>query len=330
MTVEGEFFGGEDPSRPDGLGPPDESRAGMSQSIAERPSFVALLRAGMRSLRRFPGLIAVLYVVQLALSTAAWLAMTLLLVWTFGARPLFDRAMDGDLAALVTCLTDPDGANALAGTVGIGIAAVLLYGLVSWYLTAGLIAVFLDAPSRGREVARWFGAAGTANFFPFLRLSLWSTVPYAVVMLALWLGIGWIAGKIQYALEPSQVVRAIAIGLCPALLLHWVAAAAVDYARVDLVRHPGLSSARALVRGFQLVAHHWLALLHTLLYGAVFAGMMALYAWLGDAAAAWGVVGLIALRQVVGLTRFAAHVALIAGQVEIACAVAAAPLSRRA
>lgn len=327
MTTGNEFFGGGD-LRPGDPGP-NESLASASRSAVGRPSLLGLLRAGARALRRFPGLLFGLYVLQLALSAGAALVLMAVFARTFGNRPLFDRAMDGDLAALVTCFADPAGRSALFGAVVICAAAVLVYGVVSWMLTAGLIAVLLDAPSRRREVVRWFGAAGASNFFPFLRLSLWSLLPHAAVGVAAAFGLRWIRWRLDHALEPDDLLTALAIGLSPALVLHWLLAASIDYARIDLVRHPGMSSVRALARGFGLIGRRRITLVHTLLYGAVFGGVFALQLWLTGSGAVSGMAGLIVVRQIAGLTRFAAHVGLIAGQVELACATMGTPLGRQ-
>jgi hypothetical protein len=338
MTVENEFFGSEDlrpptehpdgrpESRPESRLDPDESQGSVSRSMMTRPSLPALLRAGVLALRRFPGLAVVLYLVQVALSAGAALVIMMLLSGAFGDRPLFDRAMDGDLGALAACFRgEPSLVIAL---VWIGLAAVVLYSVVSWFLTAGLIAVLLDAPSRRREVMRWFGSAGACNFFPFLRLALWSALPYAAILAMAALGYGFVRVRIDEAFSAGEVLEAAAIGLSPALLLHWIAATAIDYARVDLVRHPGMSSLRGLLRGFRMVSRHRLALVHTLLYGAVFVGTIALYDWM-TVGGAMSLLGLVALRQVSGLVRFAAHVGLIAGQVELGCTTMSTPLGRR-
>lgn len=338
VEIENEFFGDEDlrlpterpareaeppPSRdPD----PDESIGSASRSMVSRPSLGALLGAGGRGLRRFPGMVLVLYLVQVALSAGAALVMMMLLSAAFGDRPLFDRAMDGDVAALLACVrAEPRLVLAL---LWIGLAAVAVYGVVSWFLTAGLIAVLLDAPSRRREVVRWFGAAGASSFFPFLRLALWSALPYAAVLVVAGYGLGWVAYRLSHAFDGGALLEALAVGLSPALLLHWMVATAVDYARVDLVRHPGISSLRGLMRGFRVILHHRLALVHTLLYGIVFAGVTAVYAWLASDVIA-GLVGLVAIRQLSSLLRFAAHVGLIAGQVEMSYAVMGTPLGGR-
>jgi hypothetical protein len=329
MTVENEFFGSEDLRPPTGQPPsgpdPDESQA-VNRSTMQRPSLPALLSAGLRGLRRYPGLAAVLYLVQVALSAGAALVAMMMLVTAFGERPLFDRAMDGDVAALVACFRGQPGL--LLGLFWIGVAAIALYGVVSWFLTAGLIAVFLDVPSRRREVARWFGSAGASNFFPFMRLALWSVLPGAAVLAVAGVGFVWVRDRLDQALSMGGLLEALAIGLSPGLLLHWITATAIDYARIDLVRHPGLSSLRALMRGFRLVAHHRLALVHTLLYGVVFIGVTALYDWM-TVGGAMSLLGLVVVRQISSLVRFAAHFGLIAGQVELGCTTMGTPLARR-
>ncbi len=337
MTVENTFFGSEDlrppteraerDERDDRDPDPNESIGSASRSMMGRPTLRLLLRAGAGSLRRFPGMVLVLYAIQLALSAGTALLFAVLLYGAFGDRPLFDRAMDGDLSALVTCvLAEPELLRTL---MWIGLVSVIGYSVVSWFLTAGLIAVLLDAPSRRREVVRWFGSAGAANFFPFLRLSLWSALPQVAVLVVAAVGVGFVRYRLEHAFDTRGVLEALAIGLSPALLLHWIVATAIDYARIDLVRHPGMSSVRGLMRGFGAVTRNRLTLVHTLLYGLVFGGASALYGWMTVSGALAGLIALILVRQLVSLVRFAAHVALIAGQVELACAVMLTPLGRR-
>jgi hypothetical protein len=325
MTTGSEFYGSED-LRPDGE-PSGDSMSGGSRSTLMRPSFLVLLRCGMRSMRRFPGLLLSVYLVQLAVSVGAALVMMMILSGAFADRPLFDRAMDGDVSALIICFQSVPG---LLGTlVWVGVGAILLYGVVSWFLTAGLVAVFLDAPSRPREVLRWFGSAGASNFFPFVRLALWSAVPYAIVFGVAGFGVFEVRHRLGQALDMRDLMTALALGLSPALILHWLFGTAIDYARIDLVRHPGVSSLRALARGVRVVGGQRLALVHTLLYGIVFAGLIALQGWVATETAVDALLALFALRQAFGLARFLAHAALIAGQVELACAALGTPAGRR-
>ena len=320
---------GGDRSTPAPTLPPtfDALASSASGKMAGRMGLGSLLKSGLAAPRRFPGLCLSIYLVQVAMSLAAAGLMARLLSRAFATRPMFDRGMQGDLAALMTSLR---GQPVLITTlVNIGLAAVVLYWLVSWFLTAGLIAVLLDPPTRRREVARWFGAGGAVNFFPYLFLGLWSLVPYALVVVVAGLGLGHFGPQLRDALSWGDVGIDLVGALGPALVLYWLVATAVDYARVNLVRHPGMSSARALLRGIRTIIRHRLALLHTLLYGVVFALASAAYL----AAVADGVLmsllALVILRQVLALVRFVAHVAVIGGQVELACARVPPPLGRR-
>lgn len=319
-----------DRSRPAPTLPPpafDGSISSTSGSFAARPSIFALARAGARALRRFPGLLASIYAVQLGVSAAAAAFMSMLLTDAFARRPLFDRAIGGDLAALIESFQARPGL--LSSLLLLGAGAVLLYWVVSLFMTAGLIAVLLDPPDRRREVARWFGAGGAANFFPLVRLSLWSILPYASVLVAFSLGAARLPAALGRVLSPADLLLALAPALGPALLLHWIIGTAVDYARVDLVRHPGMSSLRALVRGFRILLVRPLSLVHTALYGLFFLAATAAYVAVSGSLAEGLLVAVLA-RQVLALVRFVAHIALIAGQVELACSAMPPPLRRLA
>ncbi len=310
------------------LPPPsyDGSISSASGSLAARPSLFTLARAGARALRRFPGLCGAIYLVQLGISAAAAGLVGLLLSDAFARHPTFDRGVDGDLPALlVSFIARPGLATSL---IAIAAAAVVLYSLVSLFLTGGLLAVLLDPPDRRREVARWFGAGGAANFFPLVRLSLWSILPYAAVVVAFGIGSSGLSRALQNAVGPGDLLVPLLVALGPALFLHWIVATAIDYARVDLVRHPGMSSLRALLRGFHVLIARPLALLHTALYGLFFAGVTAGYVAISGSLAE-GLAVAIIVRQIVSILRFVAHVALLAGQVELACSAMSAPLRRR-
>jgi hypothetical protein len=190
--------------------------------------------------------------------------------------------------------------------------------LLSLFVTGGLIAVFLDPPNRRREVARWFGAGGAATFLPLLRLTLWSILPYASVLFAFTIGSVGLETRLTRALDLGDLIAPLAIALGPALFLHWIIGTAIDYARIDLVRHPGMSSLRALVRGFRVLLTRPLALLHTALYGLFFVLVTVAYA-VFSASLGQALLLAIILRQATSLLRFIAHVALLAGQVELAC-----------
>ena len=310
------------------LPPPsfDGSISSTSGSFGARPSLFTLARAGARALRRFPGLLGSLYLAQLGISLGGAALIAFFLSDAFARRPLFDRGIDGDLPALVTSFAARPGL--LTSLLLVAAGAVVLYWLVSLFLTGGLLAVLLDPPDRRREVARWFGAGGAANFFPLLRLAVWSVLPYAAVLVAVGLGSRGLETSIEHALSPGDLVLPLALAFGPALFLHWIIATAIDYARVDLVRHPGMSSLRALVRGFSVLVSRPLVLFHTALYGLFFAGVTAGYVAIAGSLAE-GLAVAIGIRQLVSLLRFVAHAGLLAGQVELACSAMAPPLRRR-
>jgi hypothetical protein len=304
---------------------PDASDS-SGESLSARVGLGTMVRAGGHALRRFPGLVGSIYLVQLVLSAGAAFLMAWLLVSAFANRPLFDDAMAGDLAALVSSFQRrPDLLPAL---VAIGAGAALLYGMLSWLLSAGLIAVLLDPPSRRREVARWFGAGAVANFFPFVRLAAWSLLPHALWLVPVQRGLAPILGAATALREPNDLILALSVACLPVVVIYWVVSTAVDYARIDLVRHPGMSAIRALLRGFRLIARRRRALVHSFGYGVLFAAMTALYAAVSGRLLA-GLVALVVARQLTSILRFAAHVALIAGQVELACAEMSPPLGKR-
>jgi len=310
------------------LPPPsfDGSTTSPSGSFGARPSLFTLARAAARALRRFPGLLGSLYLTQLGISLGGAALIGFLLSDAFARRPLFDRGIDGDLPALVASFAGRPGL--ITSLLLVAAGAVVLYWLVSLFLTGGWLAVLLDPPDRRREVARWFGAGGAANFFPLLRLALWSILPYGAVLVAFGLGARDLGKSFEHALSPGDLVVPLALALGPALFLHWIIGTAIDYARVDLVRHPGMSSLRALLRGFHVLVSRPVVLLHTALYGlffvAVTAGYFAIAGSLGG-----GLALAIVIRQLVSLLRFLAHAGLLAGQVELSCSAMAPPLRRR-
>jgi hypothetical protein len=307
----------------------DEAGTGgaSQESAAPRTSLFGMLAAGARALRRFPLLVASMYLAQVALSAGAALVIGALLFDAFGLRPLFDRAMTGDAGALARCfLVDRTLLHAM---LAIGAAAMATYAVLSWFMTAGLIAVLLDPPERRREVARWFGAGGAANFYPFVRLALWSALAYVPLGLAVASGALYLSYAALSIVTTGELLGVMARLFALPLVVHWVLGTAIDFARIDLVRHPGLSALRALLRGLQLVGRRPVVLLHSLGYGVLFVIATAGYAAVaaGPAATA-GLGALIALRQLCAAVRFGAHVGLVAGQVELSCSCVHSPRRR--
>jgi hypothetical protein len=285
-----------------------------------------MLVAGAAALRRYPGLAVTLYAVQLLVSVIAAWVMATALAAAFARQPLFDQAVDGDTLAAVLLLLDNTALFTALAAVAFGAAA--FYAAISWFLTGGLIATILESPTGRRAVAERFGAGGAATFFAYARLWLWCLIPYAVSALTFVVGLAYVADDLHYALTACDALAAVLPTALPALALAWLTALAAGYARVDLTRNPGKSAARALACGYVLVGTRWRALVHSLLYAVTWLAITALFLLVVDYRAMSGAAGalcLFALRQLTAILRFAAKLALIGGQVELARGVVSSP-----
>jgi hypothetical protein len=283
------------------------------------PSLRTMLGVGSNMLRRYTGLAVTVYLIQLALSLMAAWAMAHVLAGAYEHRPLFDSAVSGDAIALIMALRTESWV--VPSLAWIGIAAVTIYMLLSWFLQGGLIAVFIDHPNTRRDVAQAFGAGGGATLFPFARLALISLIPYGLVFFAAVFGLSTIPDNTWIEAQTlTQVVMAMAPRLVPAALLYWFFGAAIDYARIDLSRHPELGSFRAFLRGIAFVATRIKPLLHIGIYyvaiGAITLGFVAA-TFDRSLPGAGGALTIFLLRQVTSASRFACRYALIAGQTEM-------------
>lgn len=284
---------------------PDQAAPVPARSPARRPSarmsLSAMLRHGLRGLRDHVRLFACLYLVQLALASgAAWLAGRLVL-GAWGRSLELEQAAAGDLAALVFLLRDQP--QVIVAIVWILAGAVALYAALSWYLAGGLNAVLLLRPGNRRDSARVFGAGGALTFPAYLRLALLSLIPHAVIALAAGTGLYLVKARLGQAMTVVDMLAALAPALVPCLLLWWVHATAVRYARIALslralstgsqmLRAPAgvrsgirlggpldslidsqarrLSAVRCLLAAYGLVLSGWAPLLHMLLYALWF------------------------------------------------------------
>ncbi len=275
--------------------------------------------AGGRIVVRHPWLIAGLYAVQLLLSAAVAGVIATALVGVLAHTPVFDAAVDGDLVALMQVLREHSKLFVALGWMMV--ATALLYGVVTWYLTGGLIAVFAgERPASRAESLRKFGAGGAVTFLPYARLWCLSLIPYALILTALILGLYAWSDDLFEQLAFGDVVRGIIVAVLPALLLWIPVRAALDYARIELTNDPGLASWRAALRGFKLVFTRPTALLHMLTYLMVSLGIVAIYVALTWNEPMYGVAGAISIfliRQLVQSTRYLLHIMLIAGQIRL-------------
>lgn len=289
------------------------------------PTLHSALRDGVRALRRYTGLALMLYLVQLGVAAIGGLVIARVLASLFADNLLFDQAVEGDAAALITFVRV--NAELLPGLVWIGSTAVATYALVSWFLVGGLVAVLLDRPRDRRSTVATFGAGGAVTFFPYARLALWCIVPYIAIGFAALAGLAIAADAIESAITGSAFVGALALALAPALVLLLCQYTAVDYARLELSRHPGTAAWRAFLRGYRQIFSRWRPLVHALIYHLLFAAVTVLLiviTWDRPMLGASGAVWLLVIRQLAAMTRFAGKFVLVGGQVELT----SGPISR--
>ena len=293
----------------------------MSHSL--RPmSIHAMIRRGLAGLRRYSGLWLSLYLVQFITAALGTWIMTRILAAELASNPVFDRAVDGDPAALAFILGDNPGVFAATMAVGVGVAVG--YALLSWYLVGGAVAVLLRQPGSGRDLRRCFGAGGAETFFAYARLWLWSLIPYAIGIIALALGF-YLGGKdLIESVTIADVLGQMLPPLIPAVVIFWLHLTAIDYARIELSRRAlagePLSALRALLGAYRAVLGDRRPLLHIAIYAGYFFAVSAVYVTLGQGAAMAGVIGAVAIfliRQLVLALRFAADVVCTAGQVAL-------------
>lgn len=267
---------------------------------------IARLRAGGRALRDRWRLAAALYGVQLFVAFVFVFAAARALSVTFAQAPLFDRGVSGDLAALSLSLRDHE--DLVAALVWMGLALALAYGVLSWWLAAGLVGALRGLPF-GDSAARWF--------WPFVRLWLLSIVPYGVALflVLLFVGGGTADAPESDALRWGTLVGRPLLLAVPGLLAWALTACAVDHARALLVVTGDRGATRAFLGAFRLIFRHPAALAHYLLYALVWLAIGAAYvAGTFDARTSLGAV--LILRQLVALGRFAARFVTVAGQVD--------------
>ena len=283
-----------------------------------------MLRAGAAAVRRYTGTVLVLYAAQALVMLAMLAGVAVVLAGAFDDRPLFDSAVDGDLVSLIECLRGAP--HVLAASAGVVIALVLLWGVASWLLTGGLLAVLVTQPDGRAATARTFGAGAVDTFLAFLRLGVLSLGMHAALLLPV-LGFSFAAmiARLSVALSDADLAWALIIGVVPPLLVRLVLATFAELARADLVARQGrggLSVARAYGRAIRLVLRRPVVVLHAALLGLASVGVLVLLAWAVAGHAllgAGGALTLLALRGAHGTVQ-AASIAGI-GFVALASAV---------
>lgn len=278
-----------------------------------------LLVAGRESLARYTGTLFSLFLVQLVLAMAAVFAMARVLAAAFAHLPYFDRAVDGDLAGWVYILRNHREVIAATGWLGGG--AVLLWLIISWFLTAGSISVLAERPEGRAATARCFGAAGASSFLALVRLSILSAPAYLIVAMALGVGLDAVSPRLAYALSFPQLLGWLAVGAGPALLLLLLLWTITDYARAELVLRRDsheLSVIAAYARAIGFVLRRPMTLLHAGLGWALVVAITLGYMLASHdhpMVGTDGAITLLVVRQGVVLLRLAVHFAVLGGQV---------------
>lgn len=275
-------------------------------------TFFAMIDAGLQALRTRRGLFLRLYLVELV----AGLLFTAFAAWRlallFAERPLFNRAVAGDAVALLQAL-EPHGAEVRElALVGLGWA--LGYGLLSFYLAAGLLGVL---------AGRGFGASARRYLLGFIRLWLLALLPYTAGALVAAVGVATMQLELADLLERGRLFGRPLLGLLPGLVWLAVTACAVDYARAEMIQS-GRGSLRALLRGFRRALHPR-GFGHYLFYLVFWLAMRVAYVEVTIDVMLPALL-LFALRQLVCAVRLAARIAVSAGQL----AAVAAPTARSA
>jgi hypothetical protein len=280
-----------------------------------------LIRAGGRSVSRYTGTVLALFVAQSLVAGVAIVTIAQLFAAEFARRPAFDDGVDGDLMSLLQCLRDtPHVIDSALWTV---FGVVLLWMVVSWFLTGGVLAVLAERPEGRAATARCFGAGGANTFLSYVMLQVLALVAYLPALFVLGFGLAWGMQRGEYALTVGDLVTSVGLGLVPGLLALLLATTIVDYARAELALRKTsheLGAIGAFVRAFGFVITHPVTLLHSLVGWLISIAVLVGYAWLSHGRALLGGGGaltLLVIRSGVSLIRMAIKVGVLGGQVEL-------------
>lgn len=280
-----------------------------------------LFGAGMRAVSKYTGTVLAVFVVQSLVAVGCMLAIAFVLANQFSHLPMFDDAVDGDLVSMIWCVRSAPSTFIAAG--GIIVAAIVFWQLATWFIVGGLIGVFSQLPEGRGDTARCFGASGAGTYLTYARLALCALPGFAIALVALGLGLGFAADRLEFALTIPQVLGPVVLATLPALLLFHLFWTVSDYARIELtLRHeshaPGVI--RTYVRSLWWVLRRPITLVHAGVGWIAFWLITIAFTYLAQGHPMYGVEGALTLffvRQGVSLLRMAIQIGILGGQVEL-------------
>jgi len=288
------------------------------------PRLTDMIAAGGRAIGRYTGTLLSVFVVQSLVAVVVMFAIAFVLARVFAMLPMWDDAVDGDLLSLIVAVVRSP--QVFEACVGIGVGALALWQLASWFVVGGVLGVLAQRPEGRGETARCFGASGAQTYLAFVRLLLCSIPGYLLVLFVFVTCAQVAAPRITHALSVAELVAPLALALGPALLLLHVLWTISDYARIDLVLHHDTHDPGALasyMRAMAFVMRHPVTLVHGLVGWLAFALITLGYSYLAHGHPMFGAEGAITLfviRQGVALARTAARFGVLGGQLELGAA----------
>ena len=285
-----------------------------------RMSLGDLVGASVRAVGRYTGTLFAVFLVQSLLAAACMLGVAFVLAQSYGNLPLFDEAVDGDLAALVRILLD--GGPTTNAVIGVVFGALFVWLVASWFLAGGIYGVLAHRPETRAETARVFGHGGASTFLAYARLSALS-LPGLAIAATIFITCSQMAyPRMLTALTLPQLVGPLALAVLPAAIVLHVVWTITDYARVELSLRYATHRPSVLVtyvKTVVFVLRRPMLLLHGAFGWVLFALITLAYAMIAMGRPMYGAEGAITLfiaRSCVSLVRMAIRVGVMGGQVE--------------
>jgi len=301
--------------------------------MATRIGMGDMIGAGNRGVGRYTGTLLAVFVTQTIVALACMASITVALSLIFARLPIWDDAVDGDLAALLFSLRY--GRTSLLAVAGIVFGGLVLWQLTTWFLVGGINGVLANRPEGRAETAKCFGASGASTYLAYARLAVCSLPGLFLVLLMLILGFQTMEARIFAALTVPQLLGPLALAMLPGLLVLHVAWTITDYARVELTLR-GESHDPSVVITYMRTVGYVLRRPLTLAHGAlgwfVFLVISIGYAYLAHGRPMYGAEGAVTLfviRQGVSLARTAVRFSVLAGQLELGKSRPLPPLPQR-